>query len=123
MSAGVAEPLLQQVLLYDALDRGPALIFVADDEMRYLAANQTACDVLGYTREELLALRVTDVAVEPAAEELYRDMLQTRSQEGVTHLRTKNGRLLRFAYRASEVKVVQLTHYVSIGFVTEEIVD
>ena len=53
----VAEPLVQAGLLGEAIDRAPDAVLVADESMRYLAVNQAACRLLGYTREELLALR------------------------------------------------------------------
>jgi PAS domain S-box-containing protein len=108
---------LQELLLYDAVDRSPALVFVADDEMRYLAVNNTACEVLGYSREELLSLRVTDVAVSDEAESLYQEMLSVRAQQGDVQLRTKHGDLLPFVYEASEAKVAGVSQWVSIGFV------
>jgi PAS domain S-box-containing protein len=108
---------LQHVLLCDAVDRSPALVFVADDEMRYLAVNKTACEVLGYTRQELLSLRVTDVAVSVEAESLYQEMRSVRSQQGDVELRTKQGELLPFVYEASEVMVGGVQHWVSVGFV------
>ena len=52
-----SEPLVQSVLLGEAVEHAPVAILVADDEMRYVAANATACELLGYTREELLQLR------------------------------------------------------------------
>ena len=114
---------LQQVLLQDAIDRSPALIFVADDDMRYLAVNNTACETLGYTRAELLALRVTDVAVSVEAEALYQEMLSVRSQEGDVELRTKSGDLLPFVYEASEVMLGGTQHWVSVGFVNLRLFD
>jgi PAS domain S-box-containing protein len=120
---GLALGPLQQVLLHDAADRSPALIFVADSEMRYLAVNTTACEVLGYTRDELLALRVTDIAVSVEAESLYQEMLTVRSQQGDVELRTKDGRLLPFVYEASEVTVGKAQHWVAVGFVNLRLFD
>jgi PAS domain S-box-containing protein len=114
---------LQQVLLCDAVERSPALVFVADDEMRYLAVNNTACEVLGYTRQELLSLRVTDVAVSVEAESLYQEMLAVRSQQGDVQLRTKDGQLLPFVYEASEVTVGKMQHWVSVGFINLRLFD
>jgi PAS domain S-box-containing protein len=114
---------LQQVLLHDAVDRSPALVFVADDEMRYLAVNNTACEVLGYTRQELLSLRVTDVAVSVEAKSLYQEMLSARSQQGDVELRTKEGAWLPFVYEASEVTVGHVQHWVSVGFVNLRLFD
>ena len=108
---------VQQSLLAQVVDTAPALVFVADEEMRYVAVNQTACDVLGYTRDELLRLRVTDVAVADEAPELYTEMLQRRGQTGATSIRAKDGRLLRLDYRARQTKVAGMAYFVSVGFV------
>jgi PAS domain S-box-containing protein len=110
-------------LLHDAVDRSPALVFVADDEMRYLAVNNTACEVLGYTRQEFLSLRVTDVAVAVEAESLYQEMRSERSQQGDVELRTKEGELLPFVYAASEVRLGSVQHWVSVGFVNLRLFD
>ena len=53
-----AEALIQTALLGEAIESGPALVFVADEEMRYIAVNQYACEALGYTRDELLGMHV-----------------------------------------------------------------
>jgi PAS domain S-box-containing protein len=118
----VLEP-IQQFLVYDAVDRSSALIFVADDEMRYVAVNSRACEVLGYTRAELLSLQVTDIAVAAEAGDLYREMMRTRSQQGDVNLRTKDGDLLPFFYSASEVRVAGIDYWVSVGFVSPDLLE
>ena len=117
----LANARVQQLLLAEALDTAPVLVFVADEQMRYVAVNQTACDVLGYTRGELLQLRVTDVAVAPEAGDLYDSMLRTRRQEGSTPIRTKDGRLVPFFYNARGATVAGMQYYVSVGFVEEQL--
>jgi PAS domain S-box-containing protein len=109
--------LLQTSLIGEALDDGPALVFVADEHMRYLAVNRYACDVLGYTREELLDLRVPDIAVAPEAADVYAHMLRRATDAGVTLLRRKDGELLKFRYSAKETKAAAMTFWVSIGFI------
>jgi len=89
--------------------------------MRYVAVNRTACDALGYERAELLRLRVTDVAVAADAPELYEQMLRSRSQEGSTLIRSKDGRLLPFFYNARETVVAGMHYYVSVGFLEEQL--
>ena len=116
----VSEKLVQAGLLGDAVDAGPALIFVADDEMRYVAVNQTACDILGYSREELLGMRVTDVATSEDSPDLYEQLMADRRISGRTVIATKAGQLLRFDYRASETTMAAMRFYVSIGFVERE---
>ena len=71
----VAEPLVQAGLLGEAIDRAPDAVLVADESGQYLAVNQAACTMLGYTREELLALRITDIATSPEASREYDEMM------------------------------------------------
>jgi PAS domain S-box-containing protein len=114
---GAAETLIQTSLLGEAVDTSPALVFVADETMRYLAVNQTACNALGYTRDELLSLSVTDVAREPDAPMQYDEMLARGARNGVAILTTKDGRELEFHYAASKTRVAKLEMFVSVGFV------
>ena len=114
---GAAEALIQTALVGEAVDAGPALIFVADEEMRYVAVNQCACDTLGYSREELLRLHVTDVARERTSPSEYDEMLARGSRAGVSTLTAKDGRELTFEYRARRTKVSGLELFVAVGFV------
>ena len=116
---GLSQPAIQQVLLYDALDQSHFLVFVAYEFMEYLAVNKTACDILGYTREELLSLRVTDVAVGPDVQEVYPGLIKMGSRKGVTQIRTKEGDLLPLSYDASEIRIAHLTYYLAIGFIVD----
>jgi PAS domain S-box-containing protein len=118
---GPAETLIQTSLLGEAVDTSPALVFVADEEMRYIAVNQTACDALGYTRDELLALSVGDVAREPQAGTEYDEMLARGRRDGVALLTTKDGRTLEFHYAASKTRVARLEMFVSVGFAAEQL--
>ena len=109
--------LVQHVLLGEAVDDGPSLVFVADDQGRYVAVNRRACDELGYTRAEILGKRVTEIAVAEDAPELYQAMLRDGSASGVTQIRCKDGRLLPLRYHAAEVKVARVPFWVSIGVI------
>jgi PAS domain S-box-containing protein len=116
---GAAEALIQTALLGEAVDAGPALVFVADEDMHYIAVNRRACDVLGYTREELLGLTVADVAREPATSREYDEMLARGFRDGDAVLTRKDGTTVPFAYRASKTKVAGLSLFVSVGFVPD----
>ena len=110
----VAEPLVQAGLLGEAIDRAPDCVLVADESMRYLAVNQAACKLLGYTREELLALRTTDVATYPGASQEYDELMAGRGRTGTTMLRKKDGEQIEARYRAHETKLAGMTVYVAI---------
>jgi PAS domain S-box-containing protein len=113
----VAEGLIQTALLGEAVDAGPALVFVADEQMRYIAVNTRACEALGYSREELLELSVTDVAREEGSGAHYDEMLARGLRHGTALLTCKDGRTLEFAYQARKAQVAGLDLFVSVGFV------
>ena len=115
-----AETLIQTALLGEATDEGPALIFIADDEMRYVAVNECACRTLGYTRDELLALRVDEVAREPETPTQYDEMLARGFRHGTSVLTRKDGTTVDFLYRASKTQLAGMNLFVSVGFVAED---
>lgn len=114
MSNGVAHDLIQQNLLGDAIDGGPVAVFVADEHHRYLAVNAYACELLGYKRAELLALRVTDVAVNTGAADDYAQMMRSGSHVGLTILRRRDGSELPMNFRAAETTVGGMHVYVGV---------
>ena len=107
----VAEPLVQAGLLGEAIDRAPDAVLVADESMRYLAVNQAACRLLGYTREELLSLRMTDVS---SYHDEHDELMSHKSTTGSAVLRRKDGEELAAAFRAHETKLAGMTVYVTI---------
>jgi len=78
-------------------------VLVADDRGQYIAANDAASELLGYTREELIALSVWDLT--PGANELdglllWQDFIGMGFQAGVYWLAGKDGSLIEVAYQA-----------------------
>jgi PAS domain S-box-containing protein len=106
---------LQRTLLGEAIDEGPALVFVADEEGHYVAVNRQACEILGYSRRQLLTMAVPEVAVAPDAPELYAAMLKQGHLEGTTPIRCSDGRILAFRYWAKAVKVGGIDYWISVG--------
>src|SRR5206468_2113703 len=89
---------------YEAASADGPVVLVADSQMRYLAASDGACRVLGYSLEELLAMRVTDVVKETDAKQRYRRMVEEGRQEGEITLVCKDGQLVRARYEAQQAK-------------------
>ena len=106
----VSEPLIQSILLGDAVEHAPVAILVADDEMRYVAVNQYACELLGYTRAELLDKRITDIARYAEAPEECGEL------SGVTTVVRADGTELKMRFRASETTMGGLPYYVSVSW-------
>ena len=114
MSNAVAHELVQKSLVGEALEHGPMAIFVADDDGRYLAVNAYACELLGYDRDELLELRVGDVAVNPGAQEDFDEMQRTGKNAGMTVLRHRDGSELSMHFRASQTTVGGMPLYIGV---------
>jgi len=114
MSTAVAHDLVQKSLIGEALDSGPIAVFVADDDGKYLAVNAYACELLGYEREELLSLRVTDVAVNDDAASDYEKMIRSGTQLGLTVLRRKDGSEISMHFRAGETTVGGMLLYLGV---------
>jgi len=109
---GVSEPLIQASLLGEAVEHGPAAVFVADEEGRYVAVNQAACALLGYPREELLSLQVTDLVEDTGK---WEEMRQSGRVSGRSSLTCKDGTLVEFTYVAGATVVAGMPVYVAVG--------
>jgi PAS domain S-box-containing protein len=114
MTTTVAHELVQKSLVGEAVDSGPVAVFVADDDERYLAVNAYACELLGYDRDELLELRVTDVAVNDSAAADYLELRRRGVNTGLTTLRCKDGTELSMNFRASQTLVGGMELYVGV---------
>lgn len=112
---GVSEPLIQTSLLGEAVENGPAAVFVADEDGRYVAVNQAACILLGYSREELLSMRVVDVARGDETAAAWESMRATGTSVGTTLLTRKDGTTVPYAYVAGATVVAGMSVYVSAG--------
>jgi PAS domain S-box-containing protein len=112
---GVSEPLIQTSLLGEAIENGPVAVLVADEHGRYVAVNQAACRLLGYTREELLAMQATDVARYDEAPAEWAEMELRGSHTGVSTVTCKNGSTVEFAYVAGATVVAGMPVFVSFG--------
>jgi PAS domain S-box-containing protein len=115
MALNAAQPLIQAGLLGEAIDAGPALVFVADEDMRFLAVNYAVCDALGYDREALLGMRVTDIVADGGAVENFARMVVEGTAGGRSTLLCRDGSQRTIEYRASQVTLAHMTVFVSIG--------
>jgi PAS domain S-box-containing protein len=112
VASAVTHELVQKSLVGEALEHGPVAVFVADDDGRYLAVNAYACELLGYTRSELLDLRVPDVAVDPDADQNYAEMRRSGARTGLARLRRSDGSELEMHFRASQTTVGGMLVYI-----------
>jgi len=116
----VSKSFVQLGLLGEAVDGAAVAVLVADENGAYVAANQYACELLGYTREELIGLRVHDVSVDPEVAGHYQRFVNERRERGTVTLRRKDGSTFAFRYIAGETRISALTYYVSFGVPAED---
>jgi PAS domain S-box-containing protein len=116
----VSQPLVQASLVGEAIDHGPVLVFVADEELSYVAVNQRACDILGYSREELLGLKVTDVSPSADTADRFAGLVAAAQKSCSIRLRRKDGREVTLDYVAAKTTVAGMQLFVSVGFVRDE---
>ena len=110
--------MIQTSLLGEAIEHAPMAAFVADENGRYVAVNRAACAMLGYDREELLTLRVTDVAQYAEARAEYEEMTHEGSMSGTTVLTRKDGSTVEFTYVSGATVVAGMNVFLSVGAAT-----
>jgi PAS domain S-box-containing protein len=72
-------------------------IFISDEKGKYIDANQSACQMLGYSREELLSMTVQDVLVPGEAERnppKFNELLSGKAILSRRNLQRKNGSVM-----------------------------
>jgi PAS domain S-box-containing protein len=64
-------------------ERSADAILIADDEGNYVGANQAACEMFGYTHEQLMGMKVSDLAMDfPYPDEVYRNHVEKGQEKG-----------------------------------------
>ncbi|MDP1767342.1 MAG: PAS domain S-box protein [Nitrospirota bacterium] len=79
-----------------AVDRAADMVFWIDTESRFVNVNDAACQRLGYSREELLSMRVADIDPDHQTEpspRLLEELRQAGQLRFETRHRTKNGEI------------------------------
>jgi PAS domain S-box-containing protein len=93
----------------------PACVEV-DSNRRYVSVNDTACELLGYSREELLQMRIDDVSAPSGAHvvPMFERYRATGEMGGIFALRRKSGEVIRIRFRATTRygrNVAEWTHW------------
>lgn len=95
----VASAAVQSTLLGELLENA-RIGALAVDEGRYVAANEYACELLGYEREELIGKRVGELHPLSGLPEQFVEIQEGRRTGGRLLLERKDGTLVDITYRA-----------------------
>jgi PAS domain S-box-containing protein len=112
--------LIQTTLLGEAAENAPLAIYIVDEEMNYVAVNPAACELVGYTREELLAMKVDEVSPGPTASQNWKALLAHGRLSGQGPVRRKDGTEVTVDFWAYTTRVAQMTVYVAFARPIEE---
>ena len=108
----LADELIQASLLGEAVDNGPVAVFVMDDDRRFLAVSRAACELVGYSREDMLGLDAAELGGEGGR---WDEMRNRGAIAGTASLRCKNGTTVEYRYVAGATTVAGMSVYVSVG--------
>ncbi|ERR1700761_7887496 len=80
----------------------PPAIVEVDEDRRYIDANEIACQLLGYSRDELLSMRIDDLSYPSGAHvtPMFENYLADGTMHGIFALRHKNGQVLWIRFQA-----------------------
>src|SRR4051794_22391436 len=79
-------------------------MLLADDERRYVDANDAAIELLGIPRERLRAMRIDDLTsadLRGNVERMWRDFIERGNQTGEFKLALPDGRVVDVLYSAT----------------------
>ena len=82
------------------------VILVSNDKGEYIDANSAACELLGYTYEELMKLTVMDLTPEPLRQQgtaIWNQFMSDGSLHGEYSILCKDGSVLELEFRAATV--------------------
>lgn len=76
------------------MDQAADGIFISDQQGRYLDVNRAGCALVGYTREEVLALSIRDLLPANAAPVKFSELKAGKTIINERELKARNGRLI-----------------------------
>jgi PAS domain S-box-containing protein len=109
---GRANELVQETLLGEAAAGMLAALFVFSEDAEMVAVNDAACELTGWTREELLSASADALSHDSGeAERLRLELPASGRRVGAGTLRTKDGGAVDVSYVAS------MTHAAGTSFI------
>jgi PAS domain S-box-containing protein len=107
--------MVHQTLLGDAWENARVAAAVFNDDGRYIACNTAFCNLSGYTRDEVAAMRVgVDLAPEGSTVnlDLFKGITEGTLRAGSGRLKRKDGAVLDVDVLACATSVGSLPYYI-----------
>jgi PAS domain S-box-containing protein len=115
-----ADRSIHLALLADAIENSPFAVSLFDEHGNYVAVNAKACELTGYTREELIAVGPFGLAVrgEGFARRTFEEALAGERTHGSAKIRRKDGGVVDISYRIGPTRVGGLPFLIRIYWET-----
>ena len=105
---------MQASLLGEAFEAADLAVLVSDEEGRCLAVNEQACTLLRYTREQLLALTVSDLVPDTDARACFQQTYAAGWRRGAVRAVRSDGSEVPVRFSATPTRVAQMQLVLSI---------
>ena len=103
---------VQGTLLGEAILNAATAALVADDRGYYVAVNDAACTLTGYSRETLTEFRAGQLGADEASRRIYENLARGRKLQGRKLIRRSDGELVECRYSAIRTTISQLPYFV-----------
>jgi PAS domain S-box-containing protein len=111
MSSFDARDAVLETLLLEAVNSARMAICVYDEEGRYVTVNDCACDILGYSREEILEHDIADFTEGGIDRKV---LLSYEHREGVRLVKRKDGSNVPCAFVVTPTRVAKLPYFLAV---------
>jgi PAS domain S-box-containing protein len=101
-------------LFGDAVNSAALATLLAADDGQYVAANDKACDLTGYSRDALVTFRAGQLAADEESGRIYDAIMRRGELEGVKTVRRRDDLVVRCRYWAIPTKVTLAPHYLLV---------
>lgn len=112
-SDSVLDRIAHGSLLGDALVVADVAVLLADDTGSYLAVNDRACELTGYSRSELTGLRVGDLGADDGSGRIHANLLEDQLQ-GRKNVRRRDGTVVACRYLGIRTDVPRRSSFVML---------
>ena len=109
---------MQSTLLGELLENAE-IGALAVDEGHYVAANEYACELLGWQREELIGRRPGELHPLSELPSQYAEILRGKRSGGQVTITTKTGEPLDLCYRAVPTRLAGMELYIGLFWLAD----
>jgi|SRR5438067_1593728 len=112
------DAVLHATLLGDAMQNVAVAALVADEEGQYIAVNEAACALTGYSRKALTGFRAGELAADDSSRQIYEEVMRGRRLRGRKRVRREDGHVVDCRYWALPTSVAKLPYFVLLLWLT-----